>query len=197
MWVRTVLPRRKRCTQQEVEITDKMGKLDRDAVGYKEMNNQLQKELNEADVDYNEADKRIKAAKAREDQKALDLAREQTQAISEAQLHANEIGQRHDESFMPTLQELAHSGGQFGSQARRALQDEKRAKRDYMHGNVSGAQADIADRDKIYDSLSGKGVVAESAESREIKQLNAQLAIHFKGMPGNLKNPAWIKPILK
>ena len=183
--------------KQEVEITDKMGKLDRDAVGYKEMNNQLQKELNEADVDYNEADKRIKAAKAREDQKALDLAREQTQAISEAQLHANEIGQRHDESFMPTLQELAHAGGQFGSQARRALQDEKRAKRDYMHGNVSGAQADIADRDKIYDSLSGKGVVAESAESREIKQLNAQLAIHFKGMPGNLKNPAWIKPILK
>ena len=183
--------------KQEVEITDKMGKLDRDAVGYKEMNNQLQKELNEADVDYNEADKRIKAAKAREDQKALDLAREQTQAISEAQLHANEIGQRHDESFMPTLQELAHSGGQFGSQARRALQDEKRAKRDYMHGNVSGAQADIADRDKIYDSLSGKGVVAESAESREIKQLNAQLAIHFKGMPDNLKNPAWIKPILK
>ena len=178
---------------REAELKMKANAADSEGAKYLAAKVEYEKELKAA----GEFDVRIAKEKTEEAKKLADAAREQKKLVSEAQLHADEIGQRHDESFMPTLQELSHAGGKFGSMARKALQDEKKAKRDYTRGDVTGAHREIAARDKIYESLSGAGVVAESAEAREIKDLNKSLQIHFAGMPGNPKNPAWIKPSMK
>lgn len=177
------------------EWWDKKMKLGQDDGSLKYAQDKLEVARLEHLVDEDIAKAKEKAAAA--DKAATDQARERTKLVADAQLHADEIQQRHDESFMPTLQELAHASGRYGSQARRALLDEKRAKRDYERGDVAGAHAEIAARDKIYQSLSGAGIIAESPESREIRDLNKQLQIHFAAMPGTVKQPAWIKPTLK
>ncbi|MDE2103926.1 MAG: hypothetical protein KGL39_42210 [Patescibacteria group bacterium] len=174
-------------------IAEDMAKLDRNSIEYKKK----QLELDDANRNVQKDQVELAKQKAEAAKKIADATREQAKLISEAQLRANETGERHDESFMPTLQELARAGGRFGSMARMAVQDEKRAKRDYMRGDVAGAHREIANRDRIYESLSGAGIIAESPEAREIKDLNKQLAIHFASMPGTPKVPAWIKPVLK
>lgn len=130
-----------------------------------------------------------------EAQKQKDLASEKTKIQQEAALRISEIQQREMEKFMPTLDELA-SHGSFGSQARAIQRTDRRIKREFESGNVAGAQSDIASRDKIYDSLAARGVVAERSEAREIKDLNKQMAIRLAQM-GTKTSPLIIVPNMK
>jgi len=146
-------------------------------------------------LELDEADKNVA-----EDQKKLqedknDLIREQTKIQQEAALRISEIQQREMEKFMPTLDELAGHGA-FGSQARTIQRTDRRIKREFESGNVAGAQSDIANRDKIYDSLAARGVVAERSEAREIKDLNKQMAIRLSQM-GTKNSPIVIVPNMK
>jgi hypothetical protein len=97
------------------------------------------------------------------------------------------ILQRAVERFMPSLDELAHHGGPFGGTARGIERMDNRIKREFIHGDVAGARKDIVARDRLYDSLAARGVLAERTEAREIKviqerSLEELKAINTKGV---------------
>ena len=117
-------------------------------------------------------------------------------AASEARIRemaAQEIKQvqHHEyEKFMPTLDELSHS--RFGSTATGVRRLDRRIKREFLRGDVAGAQKDIGARDKLYDSLVSKGVIAERSESREIRDINARMQIRLEKM-GTEQQPLVMK----
>ncbi len=104
-------------------------------------------------------------------------AAEEQQQADEIRQHAAEriaeLSKEEQERYMPTLKELHAS--RYGGQAAQIEMLERRAKRDYLRGDPAEARKDIAARDKIYDSLADKGIVAKRHEAREILDIQTQM----------------------
>jgi hypothetical protein len=151
-------------------LKDEMAKLDRTGVEFKKK----QVELDDLQRDILEDQKKIAEEKAEAERKAA----EEQRVYDEAKIHMKDIEQRERDKFMPTLDELAHHGS-FTGQARGISRLERRIKRELERGDTGGADRDIATRNKIYDSLADRGVVAERADRREIKELTAKMQLHI------------------
>jgi hypothetical protein len=156
-----------------LEIKGEMAKLDRTGIEYKKK----QLELDEAQRNLLLDQKRFTEEKAALQTKI----NEEQRVFEQAQLRIKDINQKEREKFMPTLEELAHHG-RFGGQARSIGRLERRIKRDYERGDLGGADRDIASRNKIYDSLADRGVVAERTSLREIQKLNDEMRLHLKAI---------------
>src|SRR6185312_5547239 len=171
--------RRERMAADQREVDDKeqiaalqkeMSGLDKATIEYKEK----QLKLDQLQRDLLKDQKELVQQKANEQRKA----QEEQRVYDQAKLRMHDIEQREREQFMPTLEELAHHG-RFGTQARGIGRLERRIKRDFERGDIAGADRDIAARNKLYDSLADRGVVAERADRREIKELTAKMHMHI------------------
>jgi hypothetical protein len=189
-WKREDMTAGQRATEdmmRQSRIKSEMAYLDKDSVAYK----QKQLELDEAIRDGEKDAKEVAQQKTEQDKKQAELSK----VKAESALRISEIHQHEAEKFLPTLEELAHHGI-FGSQARSINRLDRRIKREFEHGDVSGANTDIGTRNKIYDSLAARGVLAERSEAREIRDLNKQMAIRLQAM-GTPNSPMVITPKLK
>lgn len=168
-----------------LSLKGEMAKLDRTGLEYK----QKQIELDDAQRDILIDQKKLEEEKAQAAQKA----NEEQRVYDEAKLRMADMQQREREKFMPTLEELAHHG-KFGAQARAILRLDRHIKRDYERGDTAGADHDIAARTKAYDSLADRGVLAERAERREVKELTAKMQMHIAAIAsGKVVLP--VKPV--
>jgi len=155
-----------------LEIKGEMAKLDRTSVEFKKK----QLELDEAERNQLQDQKRFTDEK-------LELQRkvnEEQHIYEQAQIRIKDINQREREKFLPTLEELKHS--RFGGQAAQIAMLERKTKLDFLMGNTTQADKDIAARNKIYDSLADRGVIAERTSLREIQKINDESRVHLKAI---------------
>lgn len=167
---------------QRLQLVGQLQNLEKGSIAYK------QKIL-----EIDQKDKEIAEDKASIDKAAAENAAARANLKSEFDLHTSEIHQHEMDKFLPTLQELHH--GKFSGTARQIERLDKKIKRDFEHGNLAGATADIATRNKDYDSLVAKGVIAERPEVRELKDLKKQFEISMAKL-GTSKNPFYTKPAM-
>jgi hypothetical protein len=147
-------------------LKEEMAKLDRTGIEYK----LKQLDLDEVEKDHLEAQKQLLQQNAEAQQK-INSAQEVYDRAKDRLEHREE---RERDKFLPTLNELAHHGV-FGHQARAIGRLDRRIKRELEFGNVSGADRDIASRNRLYDSLADRGVAAERADRFEVKELTAKM----------------------
>lgn len=101
-------------------------------------------------------------------------------AQHQKKLELQKIEQSALEKYIPTLDELAHSGGKFGGAARQVEALDRKIKRDYIHGDLAAAKSDLAARNNIYDKLHASGVAPEREEMRRVRELNEHMNDHLE-----------------
>jgi len=117
-----------------------------------------------------EAEKvKLELLKAQNQQKDKQSARDKD--LLEIQKEQANIGKKELQSFMPTLQELSKRGV-FRREARQIGILERQIGRDLQMGDFGKAEADLAQRNKLFDQLSAKGVLPE----RDAVRRQAELA---------------------
>jgi len=156
---------------RQMVLKDEMAKMDRATIDYKKKQLELDEAQHQADI----ASKDIQAEKLELQQKI----NQEQQVVDQAKLRIANIEQSEMEKFMPTLDELAHHG-RFGRQARSISRLERHAKREFERGDVVGAKHDIDQRNKVYDSLADRHVVAQRTSLHEIQTLNAEMNLTLK-----------------
>lgn len=154
-------------------LKDSMAKLDRTSLDYKKQ----QLELDDAQRDVIADQKKLEEEKG----EILRKNQEEQNLYDKAKLRISEIQRREHDSYLPTLDELAHHG-RFMRQARGVQRLERRIKRDFEMGNTGQAELDITARDKAYDSLADRKVIAERSSLKEIEHTNAEMALHLKNI---------------
>ncbi len=114
--------------------------------------------------------------------KAIVAAKEVEQEMDRVKLIAareiSNIQDRQFDKFKPTLDELSRHGI-FSGAARGIERLDRRIKRDFERGNTDQAGADIAQRNRLFDSLVDRGVLAERDEPRLIREIQARTEQHL------------------
>ena len=108
-------------------------------------------------------------------EKSMALTSRATEYKIKKDKEAADLKRQEIERFMPTLDKLRHSS-KFGKDARHIKTLDREIERDFLKGDTQGAQSKIGQREKLYDSLADRGVVAQRSNRDKLENITERTA---------------------
>jgi hypothetical protein len=148
---------------KQLEDSEKISTLNKDITSLEKEKSYYTKgslEWLRLDVDEQQKKLELKQLENKEHEKTAEILKKQREA------------KRHDmEEFMPSLDDLRHSS-KFGGDARKLRSMERDIRTKFLSGDTKGAEAEIGEHNRLYDSLSDKGVLRERRRRVKIEELS-------------------------